>query len=83
MDTVVHGETGLIVPAGSPQALADALVRLAADPAERARLGANGDARYEGLFSASQMAERTVALYERSISRPTGLSRRRPHLRPA
>jgi glycosyltransferase involved in cell wall biosynthesis len=37
---VRHGETGLVVAAGDPAALAAALVRLHGDPACRARLGA-------------------------------------------
>ncbi|SEM58779.1 Glycosyltransferase involved in cell wall bisynthesis [Loktanella fryxellensis] len=36
---VDHGTTGLMVPPGDAQALADALARLAADPALRSRLG--------------------------------------------
>jgi glycosyltransferase involved in cell wall biosynthesis len=35
-------ECGVIVPPGHPQALADALRALQADPSERARLGRNG-----------------------------------------
>ena len=39
---VRHGENGLIVPAGRPRALADAIAALAADPQLRSRLGATG-----------------------------------------
>jgi glycosyltransferase involved in cell wall biosynthesis len=63
-EIVVHGETGLIVPRGSPTALAQALVDLITDPPERARLGQNGRARYERQFTARQMAARTTAVYE-------------------
>jgi glycosyltransferase involved in cell wall biosynthesis len=41
-DVVVDGETGIYVPAGDPLALREAMSGLLADPAEAARLGANG-----------------------------------------
>ena len=41
-ELVEDGRTGLLVPAEDPAALAEALERLAADPAERERLGAAG-----------------------------------------
>ncbi len=41
---VRDGETGLVVPAGDPGALAAALTRLRDDPHEAARLGAAGGA---------------------------------------
>jgi glycosyltransferase involved in cell wall biosynthesis len=72
MDIVVPGETGLIVPAGDAPALAEALARLAKDPAERERLGRNGRERCEREFSAKVMADRTTALYEAG---PAGRSR--------
>ena len=40
-EVVRDGETGLLVPENDPQALSDALVRLAADAALRQRLGQN------------------------------------------
>ena len=36
---LVHGETGLMVPARDEDALAEALIRLLRDPAERERFG--------------------------------------------
>jgi glycosyltransferase involved in cell wall biosynthesis len=39
---VRDGETGLVVPAGDSNALADAMRRLASDPPLRARLGKAG-----------------------------------------
>ncbi|TMC13352.1 MAG: glycosyltransferase family 4 protein [Chloroflexi bacterium] len=40
-DVVVHGETGLLVPPGDPEALKDALRGLIANPRQRRRLGEN------------------------------------------
>jgi glycosyltransferase involved in cell wall biosynthesis len=39
-----HGRNALLVPVGDAEALADALARLARDPAERARLRSGGRA---------------------------------------
>lgn len=51
LETVVAGETGLLVPPADPSALADAMVHLATDPTLRAGLGARGRARAQAAFS--------------------------------
>jgi glycosyltransferase involved in cell wall biosynthesis len=48
-ESVVHGQTGLLVPYGDAGKLADALASLAADPSLVARLGAGGRRFAEGL----------------------------------
>ena len=63
-EAVVHEETGLLVPPGDPTALAAALARLARDPDLRARLGAAGRARVLARYTATRMAEGTLACYE-------------------
>jgi glycosyltransferase involved in cell wall biosynthesis len=50
-ELIEQGVTGLLVPPGSPVALAEALERLIRDPVERARLGAAGEHRVRRLFS--------------------------------
>jgi glycosyltransferase involved in cell wall biosynthesis len=62
-EAVIHGETGLLVPAADPAALAAAVARLAPDPALRARLGAAGRARVLARYTAATMAEGTLACY--------------------
>lgn len=52
----------LLVPAGDPRALAQALVRLAADPGLRARLGASARERADEL-GADRVAARLDAIY--------------------
>jgi glycosyltransferase involved in cell wall biosynthesis len=66
---VEHGITGLLVPPGDPVALAAAIARLAADPAERRRLGSA--ARRKGLacFDQRGCIELTLTTYERLLAR--------------
>ena len=74
-EMIVEGETGLLVPAADPAALAGALATLASDPALRARMGRTGAARAEELFTLSRMTDRVEALYysELAQSRPARL----------
>jgi glycosyltransferase involved in cell wall biosynthesis len=61
-DLVVHGGNGRWVPPADASALAAALDRLAADPEEAARLGAQARRDAEA-YGADALAERTAALY--------------------
>lgn len=62
---VRDGQTGVVVPAGDPHALARALRRLAADPGERARLGEAGRRAASGF---------TYAAWARGMSRALELA---------
>jgi glycosyltransferase involved in cell wall biosynthesis len=62
-ELVAAGETGLVVPAGDPAALAGAIVELARDPARTAALGAAGRERALSAFSQERCTERTEILY--------------------
>lgn len=64
-DLVVAGRTGLLVPPADAQALAQALVRLADDPAAAAAMGRAGRAVAVERFSLQTMAEVYRALYQR------------------
>ncbi len=59
-ESVVHGQTGLLVPYGDAAKLADALGSLAASPAEVARLG-DGARRFAEGFSWDRSADLTEA----------------------
>jgi L-malate glycosyltransferase len=61
-DLVSHGETGLLVPAHSPAALADALERLLGDRELALRQGEAGRRRMESEFSLEQMVARKESL---------------------
>jgi glycosyltransferase involved in cell wall biosynthesis len=62
-EVVVDGETGWLVPAESPAALALALCELLADPAAAARRGAAGRARVERCYRPRHAAE----IWQRAI----------------
>ncbi len=63
-EQVVEGVTGLLVPPREVAPLADALRRLAADPATRRRMGEAGRARAVALYDEAKVVTRTVALLE-------------------
>jgi glycosyltransferase involved in cell wall biosynthesis len=54
---------GLLVPVRNAAALAEAIGRLLADPAERARMGARGRERVEHQFSDRHIIRETLAVY--------------------
>jgi glycosyltransferase involved in cell wall biosynthesis len=64
-DSVVDQQTGWLVPARDPAALASALGELLADPARRAVLGAAGVARARRRYSWRGVAAQTEAVYLR------------------
>jgi glycosyltransferase involved in cell wall biosynthesis len=69
-DAVADGETGLLVPAHAPDALASAIRRLIDDPAERQRLGRNGRRRFEERFDLERLHSRLRAMYLERLAAP-------------
>lgn len=63
-EAVEHGVTGLLVPPGNADALADAIVTLLGDPALRERMGAAGRERVELQFGLDRLVEGTLAAYQ-------------------
>jgi glycosyltransferase involved in cell wall biosynthesis len=61
-EQVVPGVTGLLVPPRQVAPLADALARLAADPALRAAMGEAGRARAIELYNEARVVARTLDL---------------------
>jgi glycosyltransferase involved in cell wall biosynthesis len=67
-ELVRDGETGVLVPAGDPAALADALRPLLADPQLRRRLGSAGRVRAKALFDLSGFRRAHLELYRRELA---------------
>jgi glycosyltransferase involved in cell wall biosynthesis len=77
-EVVVHGETGLLSPAGAVDDLARDLVRVLSDPELAARLGAAGRRRFLERYVPEQMMQAHVELYEELLARRRSrISRRR------
>ena len=68
-ETVVHGRTGLLAPAGDAEAIASALVRLLADADLRRRMGRAGRSRVCTRFRRSDMHRRYLEIYQRLAGR--------------
>ncbi len=62
-ESVVHGETGLLVEPENADALHEAIATLFDDDAQRARFGSAGRTRMQNEFSIATMADKHEALY--------------------
>ncbi len=67
-EVLTDGVDALLVPAGEPEALAAAVVRLAGDPALRERLGAAARATYEERASEAVLGRRWRGLVEKAVA---------------
>jgi glycosyltransferase involved in cell wall biosynthesis len=67
VEAVADGETGILVPARDPPALAAAVARLLRDPGLRRRQGEAGRARVRERFSVGAMVSGTRAAYGRLL----------------
>ncbi|HUY28481.1 MAG TPA: glycosyltransferase [Candidatus Binataceae bacterium] len=67
-EVIEPGVTGILVPPGDSEALADAIGSLAADSALRAAMGQAARIRAEREFAMSTMAARTLELYRACLA---------------
>ena len=67
-EVVIDESTGLLVPAGQPQSLAGALLRLHRDPRLAEQFGRRGRQRVEREFCVQEMIRRYERLYADEVS---------------
>jgi glycosyltransferase involved in cell wall biosynthesis len=72
-EVITDGTCGQLVPPGSPEALADAMLAVMASPARAREMGAAGRARAEAVFGASRMIKRLEDLYLEVVAEKCGL----------
>ena len=65
VETVLDGETGLLVSANAPAIFAEAVVSLLNDPPRREAFGAAGRERVERLYTAERMTAQIADLYRK------------------
>jgi glycosyltransferase involved in cell wall biosynthesis len=74
-ELITHGETGMVVPAGDPDAVARAVIDVLGCPERAAALASAARRRVEHDFTVGSMVARTTAVYEAAL-RAKGLARR-------
>lgn len=76
-ETIVDGESGLLVAPGDPAALAGAVTRLLAlAPEQRQAMGAKGAARVRARYSVGALQAATLGVYERVLAQKGARDRR-------
>lgn len=68
-DTVVDGETGVLVPSRAPEQLADAIIRLLRDEPRRRRMGEVGRELVERHYNWDVILDEWVRAFERAVDR--------------
>ncbi|KMP11580.1 hypothetical protein UR09_02985 [Candidatus Nitromaritima sp. SCGC AAA799-A02] len=63
-ELVLHGETGILVPAENPAALEEAIHYLIENPEKAIRMGETGRQRARDLFSSRRFIERMTQIYQ-------------------
>lgn len=72
-EIVVHGETGLLVPANEPNALAQAILALLRDNERRRAMGIAGRRRVQELFDEKVQVQKFESLYRLHIRKPRSI----------
>jgi glycosyltransferase involved in cell wall biosynthesis len=71
-EIVENGQTGILVPMGDVQAMADAICRIVADPALAAEMGSRGWKRVADHFTLQQTARGVEAVYLETVCQAPG-----------
>lgn len=73
LEQVVSGETGLLVPPGNVESLANALTELCGNPGKAEAMGQCGRRRVETVFPVERMTSTTLDLYARLLETKAGI----------
>lgn len=68
---IANQHSGILIPPNNPDAMAEALQELLANPDKAAQLGQNASARIKNEFSAQYMAENVQCMYDEMLERYT------------
>ena len=82
-EVVRHQQTGLIVPPGDAERLAEALLALSMDSVQRRRLGGQGLALVQDQYSFKRSLDQYEALYRSVLSGATGVTTRAVPINPS
>lgn len=66
-EVCIHGSTGLIVPSSNPEAVAQAVLKMAEDPFLRERLGKNAKMLVEQKYMINHTLDQMEAIYQRLV----------------
>lgn len=66
---VAHEDTGIVVPAANPQALAEAIIDLLENPEKRSQMGVRARERTLALYDRNIIAREALRTYETAIAR--------------
>ena len=69
-ESVLHAESGFLIPRGDDDLVRQRIAELIADPTLARRMGDAGRRRYEEHFTFDAMLEKTCAIYEDALGRP-------------
>lgn len=75
-EVVVHGETGLLVPPGDVAQLAQAILHVAANPAEARQWANRGQKRVRRMFDVHRLADTQARLYQHFLEQKQRKGRR-------
>jgi glycosyltransferase involved in cell wall biosynthesis len=67
-ELVENGVTGLTVPPGDAEALAQALITLLAEPGRAQAMGAKGKAKVQENYSPKAVAQQTLQFYQKQLA---------------
>ena len=68
-ETVINGETGILVEKKNPEAVAEAIINLIEHPELRIRMGMAGRKRYEQYYTQEKNIENMIKVFEHTLKR--------------